>query len=339
MDIYSFVNSKDISEHLRKMQYGFNSLETAWLIYQCKHMTFAEKKLAWNEVVETMPDCEVPARTNCKGWKSLHSLVREYISVIEKEESGFYLNEDGQSLYSYSYLYKDDVSWTEEYATPFSTYSKCFEVYTKSRKDLDETYTPNGTGVVKYRIKKQRIDVECKETILEFNNEGKFMDVFYNTDRNDQDSEIVDDSFMGLWFDFPTPFEKGDIVWVPKDEGWINWDCDGGFVLEGLSTWKPNDFIVRGGDNSDMNGYGMFVNPNGTVYHEVMANYMDLEFYKGPYKMNERILPALSKYIKGEIPVDLLLCAYRKVLLDLAADDVMLKSWYSKDLLEDIGIV
>lgn len=70
-----------------------------------------------------------------------------------------------------------------------------------------------------------------------------------------------------------------------------------------------------------------------------MANYMDLEFYKGPYKMNERILPALSKYIKGEIPVDLLLCAYRKVLLDLAADDVMLKSWYSKDMLEEIGLV
>lgn len=339
MDIYSFVNSKDICEHLRKIKYGFNSLETAWLIYQCKRMTYEEKKVAWRELIDTMPDCEVPARCNCHGWGSLHSFLLKYMEIIDKEVSNFSKDNPGKGyVYMYSFLYKDDVSWIEEYKTIYDSYEKCIQAYKKIADDLDETYVESGTGVVKYRVKRQHMNDSGFGVELEFNGKGQLMDVWNNSERTEEDSNVIDNSFMGLWFSFPTPFEKGDIVWVPKAEGWINWDCDGGFVLEGLSTWNPRDIIVESGDYSDMNGYGLFVNPNGTVYHEVMMNYMDLEFYKGPYKMNERILPALSKYLKGEIPIDLLMCAYRKVLLDLASDDIMLKAWYSPDILKEIGI-
>ena len=62
MDIYSFVNSRDIREHLRKIGYSFNSLETAWLIYACKRLSYEEKKEYWRELIDTMPDCEVPSR-------------------------------------------------------------------------------------------------------------------------------------------------------------------------------------------------------------------------------------------------------------------------------------
>ncbi|MBO4591231.1 MAG: hypothetical protein J5684_01555, partial [Eubacterium sp.] len=156
---------------------------------------------------------------------------------------------------------------------------------------------------------------------------------------DEEDIDFVAQSFEGLWFAFPTPFEKGDVVWIPKKEAWIQWECDGGFVLDDLSAWDGHMHAAENGDNSDMNGYGFFVNENGTVYHEAMFNYMDLEFYKGPYKMNERILPALSKFIKGEIPVDMLMCAYRKVLLDLAADDIMLKGWYDHYDIKGMGLL
>lgn len=141
-----------------------------------------------------------------------------------------------------------------------------------------------------------------------------------------------------MWFDFPTPFEKGNIVWIPKDAANIDWDSDGGFVLKGLSNWKSNEFIRKNGDNTDMNAFGYFVNIDGTVYYDVIYNYMNLEYYKGPYKANERILPALSKFLKGDIEVDLLMCIYRKVMLDVASDDIMLTSWYSKELLYESGM-
>lgn len=33
MNIFDFINSKDIKEHLKNINYQFNSLEAAWLIY------------------------------------------------------------------------------------------------------------------------------------------------------------------------------------------------------------------------------------------------------------------------------------------------------------------
>ena len=109
-------------------------------------------------------------------------------------------------------------------------------------------------------------------------------------------------------------------------------------MLSGLVTWNTPEHIRKSGDITDMNGYGYFLNNDGTVYHEVMCNYMDLEYYTGSYKLNERILPVLSKFMKGEIEVDLLLCAYRKILLGVAATDIMLKSWYSDEVLKELGL-
>ena len=52
MNILRFVNSKDIREHIRNIGYEFNSLEAAWLIYQCRDATIDEKHKAWNELIE-----------------------------------------------------------------------------------------------------------------------------------------------------------------------------------------------------------------------------------------------------------------------------------------------
>ena len=238
MDIYSFVNSKDIREHLQKIEYEFNSLETAWLIYMCRAFSYEQKKAAWTELINTMPDCKVPKRLNCIGWNSLHEMLKLYMDSVDRIVSDF--NE--------------------------------------------------------------------KNDVLHF-------------------------SFEGLWFDFPTPFKKGDIVRIPSSKGY-----HGGFVLEELSTWNPSEYLVKNGDYTDMSSRGYCVNPNGEVYYDSVINYMDLEYYNGPYKLNEKILPALSKFVKGEIELDLLLFAYRKVLLDVAIDGSMLKNWYTKEILEELGI-
>ena len=51
MDIFRFVNSKDVREHLKSIDYEFNSLEAAWLIYQCRDAAIDEKHKAWNELI------------------------------------------------------------------------------------------------------------------------------------------------------------------------------------------------------------------------------------------------------------------------------------------------
>ena len=58
MDIYSFMNSRDRREHLRSIDYKFDSLEAAWLIYDYRSVSYEKKREAWKELMETMPDYE-----------------------------------------------------------------------------------------------------------------------------------------------------------------------------------------------------------------------------------------------------------------------------------------
>lgn len=55
-EITNYINSKDIAEYLRNLDYRFNSLEAAWLIYQCRRLTLEEKHCAWKNLIQTMPD-------------------------------------------------------------------------------------------------------------------------------------------------------------------------------------------------------------------------------------------------------------------------------------------
>ena len=340
MDIFACINSKDIRKYLKQIGYKFDSLETAWLIYACKALSYEDKKALWKEVIMTMPDCVVPSRMNCAGWESLHGLLEKYIDITDHEIADFYDQKtDITYVYMYSYLYKGDEEWTEEFETIYPSLDKCLEAYRNDVEDLDEEYaSEKETGVIRYRLKRQSlVDTDDVMEIESFGN-GQLKNIIRDTNRTEEEYTVLQESFDGLWFDFPTPFKKGDVVWVPKDARNIIRDCEGAFVLSGLVTWNTPEHIRKSGDITDMNGYGYFLNNDGTVYHEVMCNYMDLEYYTGSYKLNERILPVLSKFMKGEIEVDLLLSAYRKILLDVAAADIMLKSWYSDEVLKELGL-
>ena len=117
----------------------------------------------------------------------------------------------------------------------------------------------------------------------------------------------------------------------------------GPFVMEGCTSFPEEEekqlrIHATGGDNSDMNGWGLFQNDDGSFYHEVMYNYMDLVYYKGPFTGIRRALIAVSNYMKGKIELELLLCTYKKVLLDEFADEIMLRSWFTKEGLELAGL-
>ena len=62
MDIYEFIESKDIREHCRKMQYEFTALESAFLIWQ-SDKTIQQKHAAYREIIEVMPDERLNSRS------------------------------------------------------------------------------------------------------------------------------------------------------------------------------------------------------------------------------------------------------------------------------------
>ena len=97
-----------------------------------------------------------------------------------------------------------------------------------------------------------------------------------------------------MWFAFPTPFKKGDIVIDPeRPEPSSLWS--GPFVFQETAAEYLKSKGRQGRDCSDMTANGWFQDENGIIYSECMHDYMSLEYYPiEKLKGVQKILIALS---------------------------------------------
>ncbi len=68
-NIYKYINSEDVRNHLRNIDYSFTPAECAYIVGISKNVNFREKKNAYEEIINTTPDCLV-------GDKSLHEFLK-----------------------------------------------------------------------------------------------------------------------------------------------------------------------------------------------------------------------------------------------------------------------
>lgn len=302
MNIYKFINSSDIREHLEKIDYKFTSLEAVWLIYQCKEISLKEKQAAFNELIDTMPDCEIEKRNHTVPQKSLHRFLKRYIAIENRHMDTFYFSRN--SAYSFRYIMKDGSEECDD-----GLYSS-FEEF-KNAVGTDE-------NVAKIRCEKIILNQKHSRMLADFTTDFDMLDIHMDFIPANPDHDIYYRVFDGLFFEFPTPFKAGDIVCNKCGEDNTNGDP---FVLTeiGLSRFedaKTKRTVKHFGDNSDMNAAGYFQCEDGSVYYDVMHNYMNLEYYRKKPAGTNRILTTLSNYIKGEIDLSLLLSAYHYILND-----------------------
>lgn len=310
MDIFRFINSKDIREHLRSISYEFNSLETAWLIYQCHDATIDEKHKAWNELIETMPDCPIEKRLNTVAQDSLHAFLRQYMTLEDKYMNEFCderhadtFNDDKPFVYKIKYIYEDGTEY--EWDTVFSCLNALYESIMEPEED-----------VTSIQCTKMQIDRLESRQIAYLNPSFELLRLDPGRIDSDKEWDLFGGVFDGLWFEFPTPFQKGDIVWNPdQPEGF----CAGPFVITGvclddIESDKTKENIRKDGDSSDMCAGGFFLNEDGSIYGECMSNYMDLEFYNKELTGSKRTLIALSNFLKDEIDPVLFARAYHQII-------------------------
>ena len=294
MNVYRFINSKDIREHLEAIKYPFGSLEAAWIIYQCRFASLEEKHAAWRELIRTMPDCAIEERPNIEAHDSLHRFLAAYMERETKLLHAFCENDGG--IYRWMECQEDGVRF--EHPGIYTDYAKCCDRISREIGDNEDG------EIASYLVTKTYPDAEEPCMQSELSAEGELLSV--------RESQAGPDPFEGLFFVFPTPFQKGDIVWEPNTQGY----CKGPFVLTGVSGEAEAPGHRRGGDNSDMTAWGYFQDESGNIYHETMWNYMDLEYYRGPLTGKQRVLRALGNCLKGEIDEGLFARAYHAILTE-----------------------
>ena len=87
-----------------------------------------------------------------------------------------------------------------------------------------------------------------------------------------------------------------------------------------------------------MTAVGYFQDDDGKIYMECMHDYLSLEYYNGRIDGKLRILKALSRYLKVEIPLDLLLNAYDIVMKEENLSKTKRYMNFLEQDLKDIGI-
>lgn len=313
MNVLKFVNSKDIRKHLRNIGYECSPLEAAWLIYQCRSATVEEKHAAWDKLIETMPDCEVRRGRGGIDLPSLHAYLREYMRLENERIRSFC--EDTVSVNGRPYVYHVNYSHLEEYRDCWDPYP-CDALYSSYSAALASVEVYDEDSVI---IQKFELDGEHRYQELYLSAELKILQIDSAATPLGEAEPVNDDVFEWLWFDFPTPFVKGDIVYDPSRTR-LGPLCSGPFVMsdEGALGWLTEQHKARlkeSGDTTDMCTGGYFQDEDGGLYHKTSSgNYMDLEYYPEELLTGvTRIQIALGNFLKGKIDVSLLVRAYHQI--------------------------
>lgn len=303
MDILRYVNSKDIRKHLKEIDYKFSSLEAAWLVYQCHDATIDEKHRAWKEIIETMPDCRIEARRTMSSQESLHAFLKRYMDIEDRlikefldEKHGDTFSDDKPYVYKFEYIYRNGLSF--DWGTVFSCYDALMETIMEPDEDVDlirctKMRIDRLSGYPQTALITPRLDIlKIDPGILD----------------GDEDEEIYFGVFEELWFDFPTPFKKGDIVWKP---GRVHGKAEAPFVVDciglcGIENENTRESIRLFGDNTDMNAVGYFADEHGVISRDNVDNYMDIEYYDRELTGAGLLLKMVSDVLKGKADKDLL---------------------------------
>ena len=155
---------------------------------------------------------------------------------------------------------------------------------------------------------KTYIGSEEKQIFLRLNHEKKPVYLDEKNYLSEEEHEIYHGVFEGMWFNFPTPFEKGDIL--RQADCLYRHPYEPPFVMTSICTERA-DYFSKNGDGSDMTAHGYFLERDGHIYHECVHDYMNLERVPAELVRRERMLVPISRYVKGDIDLALLLGAHK----------------------------
>ena len=323
MSIYDFINSPDIREHWEKIGYKPSPLEMAWLIWQSNNHDLLQKHSAYWTLIDNTDDCPIPAGIHCKEYESLHEflILRQQLEI---HLSSVFDKEEPDAVYSYRMYLDDDGDREWHSSSPlFRTFEEAYEHAQSEAIPL----SPNFVEFVKTYIGKEE-----KQIFVRLNHEKRLVRVDENHYLSPDDHEVYRDVFEGMWFSFPHTFEKGDIL--RQVDCLYRHPYEPPFVMTSICTEDECEYC----DGSDMTAHGYFLERDGHIYHECVHNYMNLERVPPELARRERMLVPISRYLKGEIDLSLLLGAHKIMCYEELISETKGMLNYTREGLATAGI-
>ncbi len=100
MDIYEFINSKDIRKYLKEINHKFKPLESAYIVWQSRRRTLKEKHEAYREIIKTMPNVKFYMRYYDYLQIELSDFLTKYIEIENELMKTF--DTDKTAVFSYA---------------------------------------------------------------------------------------------------------------------------------------------------------------------------------------------------------------------------------------------
>ena len=313
MDFYQFINSKDIREYLIKNKYEFSSLEKAFIVFQ-SYLPLKKKLKAYSEIIANSEDVPFIREDEGINYPSLKEYLKDYIIYMDKVLNEFAINND-DAIYTYEYFFyrPNGREWT-----PSTFFSKNLEEIKRYINEVKNKPMYRESG---FMIKKVYLEEEYKEISIIYNHDNEI--ISFDCPMDDEEATLCY-ALNNLWFDIPTPFKKGDIIifrqnpYLPnkpvtpkvltsisswslekmKKDGFIEADFNDDNYLTELNDMKENGYV------NQMTASYYFVGDDFGLYRDLDCNYLDVEYYQGKIQNEDRLLNALSMYIKGELYLD-----------------------------------
>ncbi|MBQ4509196.1 MAG: hypothetical protein II984_00590 [Clostridia bacterium] len=317
MNIFEFINSKDVRKHLEKINYKFSTLEKVFFIAKSEYKTIKEKHEAFLYLIENESDMKIEKRTNTNAYDSLFECLKRYMEIENALLEKLYNNEN--CAYSYRYLCRNDYGFCEDFDIQFPSYKDCINHYKNDIKEYGHE-----SKIRYYSVKMQSLKDIKDKIIVKFNPGGEALEIYEVSGISEEDSDILC-LLDGLWLDIPLPFKRGDIV-VRKSNTLSEYSAP--MVMRYASTWSVDEFIQNGytendgllkqreklikaykeyGDTTDMCIIGYYASSDCCIYSEVDSPSVNFEYYRDSFENENRILPVISNYEKGIINLEELL--------------------------------
>ena len=313
MNIYRFIQSKSVREHLEKINYTFSSLEMAYIIWQCPDATLTERLDAWLEIIDTMPDSPLPDSMKLEGTESVHEFLRQYIEVQQEFLNEFNKEEDGVYFYKYTVRERPNETWPWEYIS-MENFEHAFLSLSECKKAIQEDIDYE-SPLLQLRNDCERCEEETVEIVVQRQMISAYFEITaFLSERLEilafdvpqkylePEGGKLMSAFKKMHFDIPVPFETGDIVYAEMSYPTLMFRGEPQpFVFDSISGAKKTEkircFIYSVDDNS----------PTGNFFRGEIENYLALEYYREELNGLERFLKAASSFLKGKLDVEKLI--------------------------------